>query len=179
MRPRDIIEFINLCIQKVSVDSGVITEEAVLDAELTYSHDRLDSLAYEWFTDYLGLKSWTSILRKQPQILSLTSINDDALIDKCIEYVARPAPSEVDSEDIIHKMAVDVVENRLGLELFKRQLVHVFYKLSIVGLRLEGERNVSWSGVQGRSLIWQDIEDDTDIYIHPCYVSALRVQATA
>lgn len=174
MRPRDIIDFFNECIKEVSTGTGVITEETVLDAEVNYSYGRLDSLTFEWFADYPGLKGWTSILRKLPHKFSLKHIDDEALLERCMEYAVNPSPGDKDSEDIIHALVIGVDSNAITLDDFKKQLLYAFYRMNLVGIKHEGERNVNWSQLRGRNMEWRDIETDAEFVIHPCYRSALR-----
>lgn len=177
MRPRDVIEFINQCIKQVSLDDGIIDQDAVLDAEIHYSQGRLKALAYEWFTDYPGLQAWFSILKKCPSSITLTDIDDDDLLEKCFKYIEKPPIPEHESKDRILELANEVKDSSISIEDFKKELVYIFYQINLIGLKSAGDRRVSWFDLNGSAITSDDIDNDTLIIIHQCYRSALKVSA--
>jgi hypothetical protein len=175
MRPRDIIEFINKCIYQVSLEDGIINENAVLDAEVDYSQGRLSALAYEWFTDYPGLKEWFSLLKKKPKSFLIMDIDNDDLLEKCFDYIENPPTPEHESKDLIFDLVKHVKEKK-SINDFKKELIHIFYQINLVGLKNEDDRKVSWFHLHGPVMTVDDIEDTTEIIVHTCYVSALRIK---
>lgn len=139
MRPRDVIEFINRCIKQVSLENGIINEEAVLDAEVGYSQGRLSALVYEWFTDYPGLKEWFSLLKKKPKSFIVEDIGEDELLGRCFKYIDSPPLAEHESTDIILELTKMVKEEKKSVGDFKKDIIHIFYRINLVGLKNIGD----------------------------------------
>jgi hypothetical protein len=178
MRPRDVIEFLNICIKEVSLETGFITEDTILDAEAEYSQSRLNALAFEWFNDYPGLKRWTKILNSKKISFNVNEISENDILEILIDYIDNPPETDYGSVDLLLKLALDTRDEKISVETLKNRLMHIFYSIGLVGIKNSGDRKISWSDSSkyGKSLT--DIEPETEIRIHPCYVRSLRIKTT-
>lgn len=169
------IEFVNRCIKEVSLDDGVIDENAVIEAEHAYSQGRLDALTYEWFTDYPGLKFWSGLLRKRPATFTVSDISESDISTKTDEYIRQPPVTEYESRDILLE-TLQPLHDSSSYELLRKEIIIFLYKVNLVGITLPERKKVSWYDLQGHNLTVDDIDGDCLLTIHPCYRSALRTK---
>lgn len=175
MRPRDLIDFVNICIRLSSQEMGLIDDSVIEEAEVAYSKSRLDSLNYEWNVDYPGLKDWARLLHKQPSVFKMSDFDLSKIVEKGLEYAANPVSTDIDSMDTILNLCTSLVHNKISNEDFKKKIVYVFYRVSLVGLKEHGFSKVRWSHLGDGSLRWDDIDNDTEIHVHPCFRKALKI----
>lgn len=175
MRPRDVIEFVNFCIALAVENHGYIDERIVLEAEKIYSRSRLDSLYYEWSADYPGLKELAKFLKKKPSVFKVEDIRPNEIQELCLKYATNPPKTDVDTPDSMLRLATDASESRLSIQEFVKHLVILMYRVGIVGLREDSEASPQWNKLITPKIDCDDIEDATEIHVHPCYISALRV----
>ena len=97
------------------------------------------------------------------------------IVEKGLEYAANPVSTDIDSMDTILNLCTSLVHNKISNEDFKKKIVYVFYRVSLVGLKEHGFSKVHWSHLGDGSLRWDDIDDDTEIHVHPCFRKALKI----
>lgn len=176
MRPRDIIEFFNIIIREAT-ENPAITEQMVLDAGRVYSRERLDSVYYEWHTDYPHLKFWVRLLREKSKDFFVGSLNTEDIKDRCIEYAVSYSDDPRIESDRIYKLASDVGNSKLSTLEFMSHLVHIFYTVGIVGLQIDGHEKPAWSYDLQKNISVEDIDAKTMVHIHPCFRSALNISS--
>ena len=130
MRPRDIIQFFNYCIAQ-AVDTAKITVAMLKDAEGQYSRSRLRSLQQEWAADYPNLLRFTDILKARNHVFDLLSLSDEECAEFCLEAVAQG----FEDHDLLSDVAQQVVDCVAESSDLRRLLVHVFYRVGLVGLK--------------------------------------------
>ena len=74
MRPRDIIQFFNACIVQADGKSGM-TPKILLEADDTYSRERLRALADEWFGLYPNLMHLVKLLREAKEVFRINDLS--------------------------------------------------------------------------------------------------------
>jgi hypothetical protein len=170
-----LIDFVNICIKCASQEEGYITEAIVKEAEVIYSRGRLDSLNYEWGVDYPALKDWSRLLYKHPPIFRLVDLNLKKVVEMGISYASNPIDIDVDSADTILNLCSSLVENRISEPDFRKKIVYIFYRVSLVGLKEPEFSKINWSHLGTNNLRWNDIDDDMEIHIHPCFRASLKI----
>ncbi len=170
MRPRDLIEFFNLCIEQAT-DKGGITQRMILQAEGEYSRRRLQSLCDEWHADYPRLTDCGGLLKRRPASFTLREIADDQVAEFCLEAAAE----HEGVEDPLVEAAKRVVDEELEPALFRAKLASVFYRVGLVGLKTEAYSETQWIKEGIRSVSTSDIDDDARVVIHPALWRALGV----
>ena len=174
MRPRDVILFFNLCISQ-AVDNPSITAQMVRQAEGEYSRLRLRSLADEWGSDYPTLLSFVDLLKGRPSCFPLDSISDDDCLNLCVKLHDQG----IESKDDLSRAALSLVDAALSCDDFRRAIMVAFYKVSLVGLKLEHYERVSWSIGGRRSVSAAEIQPATRIAVHPCFWRTLGIRGLA
>lgn len=170
LRPRDIIQFFNECI-KTSDGKSVISQKSLLQAEGTYSKERLRALFDEWFGLYPNLEHLYTLLRGKKDVFILENISDDELSTNYLELLTsgRGKPG-LDMELV--KMVFD---NQINIDNYRINIVHIFYKVGLVGLRTEKGNPISWSHITGTNVSSSEITETTRIYIQKTFYRVLGV----
>jgi hypothetical protein len=170
MRPRDIIQFFNACI-KQSDGKTTISQKAFVQAEGTYSRERLRALFDEWYGLYPNLDHLYLLLRGRENVFILENLSEAELIDNYLEILTSgQGKPGIDLE--MTKMAF---ENQMDIDTYRRNLVNIFYKVSLVGLRIENGTPISWSHLGGTSVSIAEISETTRIYIHKTFYRVLGI----
>jgi hypothetical protein len=171
MRPRDIILFFNACIEQAA-DRPVINEKLLSQAEGEYSRNRLRSIADEWAADYPNLMAFTAILKQRPAVFSLEDVTDAQCEDFILEFLITDPPNK----DFLHGLASQRLDRIISTPDFRRHVVAVFYKIGLVGLKLEHFKGTSWAYSGKRSVSVAEINDGIRVSIHPCFLRALGIR---
>lgn len=171
LRPRDAIQFFNICIEQAS-DRPVITASMIREAEGQYSKERLRSLAEEWHADFPTFIEFAMILKMHPDHFSLERLTTEECIDFCLDFTIKGS----ETKDYLSTMALQVVESALSPQDFRRSLVQVFYRVGLVGLKLESYEKFSWMN-SGKSVVSSaEISDKTRVAIHPAFWRVLGIK---
>lgn len=172
MRPRDLILFFNACIGQAE-GKPVISGKMLKQAEGEYSRARLRSLADEWFADYPNLIHFADLLKTRRAWFLLDSITND----ECIDFAVKLLTSPVEAQDVLAGLAAAFVDCTTSADDFRRGVISVFYKVGIVGLKLEGYEGVNWSTGGRRSVSSAEIGTGVKVWVHPCFWRALGIVA--
>lgn len=170
MRPRDIIQFFNACIVQAD-GKAAITPKILLEAEGTYSRERLRALADEWFGLYPNLMHQVKLLRGAKEVFR---IGDRSLA----EFEENALSLLVSGQGIV---GLDLqymnlyVDGGVTLEDYRELVIQIFYKVGIVGLKNADEMGISWSDSFGQSVSRAEIAPDTRVYIHRAYWRTLGI----
>lgn len=172
MRPRDIILFFNLCIAQAK-DNPKITAQMVRQAEGEYSRLRLRSLADEWQSDYPSLFGFVELLKGRPSHFALEAISDDDCLEVCVHLLDEKLAKEDELSLAANRLVSGTTSDYEG---FKRTAMAAFYKVGLVGLKLEHHEGISWSIRSRRSISVSEVRPGTRVAIHPCFWRTLGVQ---
>ena len=174
MRPRDVIMFFNCCIEK-AVERPTITPSALQESESVYSKNRLRSLADEWVTDYPNLSYFTQLLKSRRSKFSASDITgediDDVCLDFCIQF------SALEKVDMLSKSAQDLIEGMSDAHYTRKVFLQVFYRVGLVGLKLETFHKVQWGFLGDPSISKSQISNNIKVSIHPMFWRAFGVRS--
>lgn len=170
-RPRDIISFFNKCIEAAQNLSRLRVDQ-LKEAEGEYSRVRLRALADEWSSDYPGLLRFVKILYRKQPTFKLSSLNDSEIENLCLE-VAIDNPN---AQGILEQGAMKLVDCVTTIHDFKRLMFQVFYKIGLIGLKLQPHEQASWVDEISRSVSHAEIDNETSVVIHPTYYRALGIR---
>lgn len=170
VRPRDIIKFFNECIEKAD-GRARIQVDSLKRAEGDYSRQRMRALGDEWYASYPGLLDFVDLLKKKPPTFPLERVDVKEIEDLCLQ-------SEIDhpnSAGPLREGARAVAEAHGDPDSFKRTLFRVFYRVGLVGLKLETFQRASWIDEGGQDVSLSDINDGASVSVHPTYWRALGI----
>lgn len=152
LRPRDAIEYVNLCLSKVSGDVGKLNHCVVLEAEEDYYSSRKSALCSEWYSLYPNLRIYLDAL----SVFETNTLNKDILINKKDEFCEILLKSENLDDEIISKcIASDFTD-----------ILNIWFVCGVIG-RSKTEDIVIYSNHQKMEL---DITDFNKTFkIHPLF----------
>lgn len=170
MRPRDLILFFNLCIQKAA-DRAQITASMLREAEGEYSRARLRSLGDEWVGDYPNLVDFALIFQGLRKQFSIDALAVSQCENFCLEFLTKGDHER----DLFSIQATRLLDGEITVEEFKRVLFQVFYRVGLLGLKLGTSQGFVWTTVGRRSVSVSEIGDDCHAAIHPMFWRVLNI----
>jgi len=169
LRPRELIEYFNDCIE-LADGSPTITAEIIITAEGVYSRSRLHSLQDEWFGDYPHLERYAELLRRKPQSLRVSDLDEERVLQVCFDT----ATAGGQQQDRLRDEARQFVEGDIGLERICASIVFVLYKTGIVGLKTSPVEPHQWTFSGIAEVTADSIAEDTSMEVHPMFYRALE-----
>jgi hypothetical protein len=172
MRPRDIIVFINECLD-LAEGKNQITADIVEDAELNYSKERLVSLAYEWslFLPYLNVTA--RLFYGQPASFELGTLDEKYFTDKYDELMGE-IPD--DTKDPITKQLSSIYQSGSNFQSIRNYIVREFYRIGLIGIKSSPNEPKKWSYLNNQTtLVASEVKSTSIIYIHPIFYRALGI----
>jgi hypothetical protein len=166
-RPRDIIAFFNICLEKSS-DRPDISSSILREAEGEHSRARLRSLADEWYGDYPELMTAVeNVLKRRSITFRVSTILESEVRTLCLEIASLHCNATTE----IATQAMAVYEEKLDPNTFKSFLISVFYRVGLVGLKTETYLPLRYSF--DNQLSEAEIRPDTIVTIHPVFCRVL------
>jgi len=170
MRSRDIIQFFNACIVQAD-GKPTVTPKILLEAEGTYSRERLRALADEWFGLYPNLMHLVKLLRGAKEVFKIGDLPISSFEDNALSLLV--SGQGVDGLDL-QSMNLHANGN-MTPENYRETIIQIFYKVGMVGLKNADETAVSWSDSFGQSISRAEITTETKVHIHPAYWRTLGI----
>lgn len=171
MRPRDIIMFFNACIRN-AVNNPQVTARMLREAEGEYSRGRLRSLADEWIGDYPDLMDLTVLLKNRSERFRVSELTDDACLDVAIRLLSVRGRKDAQLATLLRRVDADPA----NIREFRNWAVACFYRVGLIGLKLEAYDAVAWSMSGRRSISTSEITGDARAMVHPCYWRSLGIK---
>lgn len=169
-RPRDLIEFVNRCLeQALTVQSGRITWKILLDAERDYSLGRLRSLEDEWHPTYPDIAVVFRAFDGSPESFVIADLDDNRLIQTLI------TGEHSDEQGSIAKLAYDLSESGRRAGEVWLALMSPLYRVGFVGAKAAPQDPVVFS-YQQPSLSVEHLPLTARFYVHKALHSALHIQ---
>jgi hypothetical protein len=163
-RPRDLIQFFNICIT-LSNGKPMIDANTLIDGEGGYSRDRFRALVDEWVGIYPNLTLSAQLLKNKKPSFRVK----DLLLAEVEEHCLQSATStEAIAGDDLTEME-RLIDGKVRPEEYRKNLILVFYKVSLVGLKTNDAMPVSWSYLAGSSVSSAEIDDDSKVYVQPTF----------
>ena len=170
-RPRDVIIFFNKCIEE-SEGKPRLSEDTLRRAEGEYSRQRLRALSDEWHADYPGLLDFVDILKKRPPMFPIEEVARDDVSDLCLQS----AVTSPDGSGELRRLARLVSEDKYDIATFIRELFMAFFRVGLVGFKLETFYRPSWVDELGQGVSTSEIDDGTRVVVHATYRRSLGIR---
>ena len=168
-RPRDVINFINICIAK-SAGKSTITASKIKDAEATYSELRYRAIGDEWIEDYPNLLNSLKILREKEKTFIFNEISEKIIEDFVIDTIGTTANSSC----LIYQLCQNCWDEHISFADVRNKLLKIFYMVGAIGVRTRTS-GLSWS-FEGENIL-QDSEilGNEKVEICPMFYRVLGV----
>jgi hypothetical protein len=172
-RPRDIILFVNGCLDLVEGKSS-IPASTIKEAEAEYSRQRLRSLGDEWSGDFPNFVQATRLLNGRPGSFKVRDIADSD-IDDFILNICTDLPTD----NILYKHANELTDGRRTYSSFQTYLLKMYYRTGIVGVKPDAFNEVQWAFREKTSISDGQINAGSALQIHEMVWRALGVHNAA
>jgi len=163
-RPRDLIQFFNTCIT-LSDGKPMIDANTLLIAEGDYSRGRFRALLDEWVGVYPNLALSAQILKKKRPSFKVGDLSLDEVAEHCLQYAT--STDAVEGNDLTEMERL--IEGKIKPEVYRKDLIFIFYKVSLVGLKTNDAMPISWSYLAGSSVSEAEIDDNSTVYIQSTF----------
>lgn len=161
MRPRDLITFVNFCIEH-SDEKSVIDADSIHEAEKEYLHDRIHAIKSEWNSVYPNIDALLTLLYKMPNMFDVSDVVRS--YDVCEEVL-------LNAQNTDGGLVQAFLKTPKNSEEFKRRnvqsLINIWFVLGVVGKR--ENKNVIYSSPSRDMLDDRDFHDADWFEIHPLF----------
>jgi hypothetical protein len=175
MRPRDIMAFVNKCLE-VAEGSTEVSAKQLQRAEEAYSAERYNALLDEWRTSFPTLRHASDFLAGGRPSIQLDTIP----LRELMERIALPicAAAELES-DPLFAYAKEVVEakyeNPTSIRSFMKMVLALLYRTGVVGLKRAPEERYMYSFRDEATVSPTSLADTCKMRVHPMLHRALNV----
>lgn len=172
-RPRDIISFVNLCLETAQGKENV-TAKDIRSAEGKYSQIRLQALNEEWQSALPSLKIALPVFAKQGARFSFSSISSSEFIEDLILKIYQDKLSPTDP---IAKECNKYVDDPKIDTILKiaRMVTCELYRIGAIGVKLSSQERHIYSYNDTSIIHIDQISTETRIHIHPMLHRALNL----
>ena len=174
MRPRDIIDFVNIYMDLVSRASppGKPTWTSLFQAELMYSKGRLDSVHDEWKDSYFGLPALYKILGKKGESFIASDISqDDMDAVLCHELC--------ESCSWLKSLQEAYLENRATYDDIRKELLKAGFITGLLGVKPADNEDVMYSYQLSSFSLSRQTEEgfflNSHLYVHKAFWKVLGI----
>ena len=164
MRPRDLIDFINRCIE----ESGALTSfswATLQKVEVGYSEARLKSVFDEWRDSYYGLPALFPVLKNMGSKFTISDITDEQVYS-VLEH------ERCERCSWLRELANRLLSTGLSTAEIKVEFVKALYLVGIIGTKAESAQRVTYSFERAIPPTHQIISGAI-FYVHKMFLSAL------
>jgi hypothetical protein len=170
-RPREAIIYLNECIKR-AVGSSRISVSVLTQAEVAYSQQRMKSLADEWRREYPNLEAAAKFFKHRKTQFRIDEITLDEATDFAVSILELPTQFN----DPIHNACEKYyLEEKLATSDFMREIVAIFYHVSLCGVKPDAHLGRQWSYLDEPELEGGQIKTDAQIDLHKTFWAALGV----
>ncbi|WP_271009434.1 P-loop ATPase, Sll1717 family [Paucibacter sp. B51] len=162
-RPRDAIAFVNECLRR-SEGKGVVSVQTVREAEREYSAQRLDSLCYEWFNHFPGLKKYLGLLERLPHKFKLSAISKEAVEEFSLRHCID---TEHPTDPVIDAGRTFINSPGASAHAFVVVLTKVLFTVGAIGIKSDGFSSEAWNFSSERPPSDGQIKPSSTAFVHP------------
>lgn len=170
LRPREVIMFINDCIER-SEGKTKITADIIRSAEVTYSQKRVVSLEQEWGSDYPNISSYIRVIKGKGSHFCYSNVEDAEIISSVGDCLQQ---TEI-FEDPLTSLGQKYVRDAATGEEIKREWFSIMYRIGVLGMKPAPTIQVQWSFVDEAEMLDSQDLTGVEFYVHPAYWIGLGV----
>ncbi len=174
MRPRDVISFVNICLE-LSEGKNKVPQSAIRKAESEYSRIRLQALIEEWESAFPSLEVAFDLISKRGRNFKTEEIHNSEFVEDFILEVDDRINCTHDPVASLVKKSFD--KKSPGSERkIPSQLLSEMYRIGAISLKLSPNDSFKHSHDNVPVIKSNLITEETKIRIHPMLQQALNVE---
>lgn len=177
MRPRDIISFVNECLNCADGHFDV-SASAIRRAEIEYSRKRRDALAQEWQSAFPSVRPVLDFIgNRRKVILNVHELSSSDDVDELATLIYTDYKSSLDPILDAAKRQFEV-ESATRLD-FVREILAMLYRIGAVGLKVEEHVGYQYSHRDAPMISPETLGPNTRIRIHPMLHGVYRLHPSS
>ena len=172
MRPRDIIAFVNECID-VSTGQATVSVTAMRKAEVEFARKRKDALVQEWQSAFPLLDDILTLFTSKRK----SGVDLLDLLDKVDDFCTAVWSSPKISFDPVHDLCQAYADGRRKAALdVLVELTTILYRTGAVGVKIGPQDRFVYSHIDQPLIAPQLLSIDTKVRLHPMLHAAYNLQ---
>ena len=172
LRPRDVIMFVNACIEEAA-NTPQITVQTVKNAEERYSAKRLESLCYEWYSDYPLLNNYVGILRNRSSGFELATLANESFDDYICDLIGK---GDGLSDKLLRSVTA-YFDGKISKNDYINELVAVLYRTGCIGVKYDGPSSTVYCQNGVLEIDQHRLKHNSRIYVQRMLWAALKINA--
>lgn len=173
MRPRDVIAFVNECLEAAQ-GTYEVTATTIKKAEVEFSRIRREALEQEWQSAFPSIKRLMLLLESKPKSLFPIS---DLCPEESLDTLALAIYGEqkIDFDPLFEAAKAHYDGDKSNLLL--KTIVSILYRVGAIGVKLRASERYVFAHIDHPLLAVSQIpDDDINIRIHPMLWGTFRIQ---
>lgn len=172
-RPRDVISFVNHAIEN-SNNRTHFTLDIIKRAEIDYSNDRLIALEDEWGENYGDIGKILVFLHGKTTGFNVKNLKEDDF-----SHILFEEKPELIFKGELLTWVVKWQKDEISFIEFVKNILYVLYVLGAIGIKKSSQYSIQFIYEKNVSLGRNDIENDSKVYVHKAFYSALKINTKA
>ena len=174
MRPRDMIAFVNECLNEAQ-GNYVVTATTIKRAEIQFSTKRRDSLEQEWQSAYPSIKRLMDLLAGKKQ--SLLTMGELCSVSDVDDLATAIYSDNRIGFDPLYELSKAHCDDGPSTAMAK-MIVSILYRVGAIGVKLQAGVRYQFSHLDHPLLPVAQIPDgDLPIRVHPMLYGTFRIQS--
>jgi len=175
LRPRDVIVFINSCLDFASGQT-MLSQEIVKRAEKKYSKSRYKSIIDEWEAVHPYIGNLLTFLKNIDAEFIISSLSQDKWSNLALDIIAGTSSTFT---KIAHDFINDsnMANTYRDISLFEREVIMVLYEVGAIGIKTSPKTSTNWKYVDDHILVNEDIRRNCRVSIHQALWQELGIKS--
>ena len=174
LRPRDIIDFFNRCLERAEGKTR-FSAEIVRDAEVEYSHGRLHSLITEWSSRYPHLETVLRIFSGLNDKLVASELSEAFFQERLDELLPELADPTIDP---ITSQLSRLYQPQANFATIRSYVLQQMFLTGVLGVKASPTTAIRWSYESRPSSKSGELTGKSTFYIHPTFHRALEIRSS-
>jgi hypothetical protein len=172
MRPRDVIAFVNECIDAANGQPSV-SVTAVRKAEIEFARKRRDALLQEWRSAYPLLGGVLDLFTSRRK----SGVDLIELIDKVDDFCTQTWSSQRVDHDPVWELCHDYAEGgkKLTFDVLA-ELAAILYRTGGIGIKVSAQDRFAYAHVDRPLISPQLLSPESKVRLHPMLHAAYNLQ---
>lgn len=172
MRPRDVIAFVNECID-ASSGQGAVSVTAMRKAEVEFARKRKDALVQEWQSAYPLLDDILSFFTSKRR----SGVDLLDLVDKVDDFCTAVWASQKISYDPVWDLCQAYADGRKKQALdVLAELTAILYRTGAIGVKISSQDRFVYAHIDQPLISPQLLSVDSKVRLHPMLHAAYNLQ---
>ena len=170
-RPRDVINFVNMCLES-SEGKTFVSRRSFSLAEQNYSANRLTAMAEEWQNVILNADAVLDMLKGKREIFKISELCTSDLLEELVQHYPQDIQSKPDE---LWQLVSDATSRDIDPFELACTLISRLHLMGAIGVKYDASLPYQFFFETQKPLPTMQLDVSTKIIIHPMLHSTLGV----